>query len=117
MQMHINKSLKTWCQAIQTALCKFNAAAKAIDCPGLEWSEISTYGSLAAFALLRKCHEDIHSLPWTDAANQQATILTLKTRGVANAKHSSTIPSALNDKIYYVDQRLSLQLKGIVVRT
>src|SRR5882757_2031834 len=39
------------------------------------------------------------------------------TRGVADAKHGSTIPSALNDKIYYVDQRLSLQLKGIVVRT
>jgi len=78
MRTHINKSLKTRCCAIQTALCKFNAAAKAINRPGLEWSEISTYGSLAKFALLCECREDIHNLPWTDTANRQAAVLTLK---------------------------------------
>ena len=69
MHMHINKALKSRCWAIQTALCKFNAAVRAINRPSLEWSEVSTYGSLAEFALLRECHEDIHSLPWTDVAN------------------------------------------------
>ena len=48
---------------------------------------------------------------------QTNVLMNTQTRGVADAKHGSTILSALNNKIYYVDQRLSLQLKGIVVRT
>jgi hypothetical protein len=69
MRTHINKSLKTRCKAIQTALCKFNAAAKATNRPQLDWNQVSTYGSLTEFELLRECRDDIHSEPWADSRN------------------------------------------------
>src|SRR5882762_2789617 len=78
MRTHINKSLKTRCKAIQAALHKFNAAAKVIDRPQLDWSQILTYGSLAEFELLRQCRHDIRSEPWTDSANRQAANYSLK---------------------------------------
>ncbi|KAI0059962.1 hypothetical protein BV25DRAFT_1918089 [Artomyces pyxidatus] len=78
MRTHINKSLRTRCKAIQTALRKYNSAAKTLERPQLEWKDISTYGSLAEFELLRECREDIRSLPWTDSRNRQAAIYTLK---------------------------------------
>lgn len=78
MRMHINKSLKTRCRAIQNALKKYNTAAKEIGRDPLEWSDVSTYGSLAEFELLKECRQDIRSLPWTDSKNRQAAIHTLK---------------------------------------
>ena len=95
------------CRAIQTALRKFNAAAKAINRPGLEWSEISTYGSLAEFALLHKCREDIRNLPWTDAANRQAAVLTLKIKRVQEERNRLNIEvrrlvTAMHDEEKYI---------------
>ncbi|KAA1475563.1 hypothetical protein DENSPDRAFT_860864 [Dentipellis sp. KUC8613] len=78
MRTHINKTLKTRCRAIQTALAKYNTAAKAIDRPQLEWKDVSTYGGLAEFELLRECREDIRAQPWTDSRNRQAAVHTLK---------------------------------------
>ncbi|KIM86138.1 hypothetical protein PILCRDRAFT_5198 [Piloderma croceum F 1598] len=78
MRVHINKALKTRCKAIQTALKKFNTAACILNRPPLEWKNISTYGSLAEFSLLRECREDIRSLPWAEATNRQAAIYHLK---------------------------------------
>jgi hypothetical protein len=78
MRVHINKALKTRCKAIQTALKKFNAAARNLNRPPLEWKNISTYGSLAEFSLLRECREDIRSLPWAEAASRQAAVYDLK---------------------------------------
>ena len=78
LHTHINKSLKTRCKAIQTALHKYNAAAKAINRPQLDWSEISMYGSLAKFELLRECQEDIRLASWADSKNRQAAIHALK---------------------------------------
>ena len=78
MRMHINKSLKTRCKAIQAALSKFNAAAKAINRPQLDWSQVSTYGSLAEFKLLHECRYDIHSESWADSVNRQAAVHSLK---------------------------------------
>jgi len=60
------------------ALCKYNAAAKAIDRLQLDWSEISTYGSLAEFELLRECWEDICLASWADSKNHQAAMHALK---------------------------------------
>ncbi|KAA1473373.1 hypothetical protein DENSPDRAFT_765398, partial [Dentipellis sp. KUC8613] len=71
-------SLKTRCRAIQTALAKYNAAAKKLDRPSLEWKDISTYGGLAEFELLRECREDIRAQPWTDSRNRQAAVHTLR---------------------------------------
>jgi len=76
--MHINKSLKTRCKAIQSALSKFNATAKAINQPQLNWSQVSTYGSLAEFELLCECHFNIHLESWADSVNQQAAVHSLK---------------------------------------
>ena len=78
MCTHINKSLKTRCKAIQTALRKYNAAAKAINRPQLDWSNISMYGSLAEFELLRESREDIQSAPWADVKNRQAAVHSLR---------------------------------------
>lgn len=78
MRVHINKALKTRCKAIQTALKKYNTAAAALGRPPLDWKNISTYGSLAEFSLLRECRTDIRCLPWTDAANRQAAVYDLK---------------------------------------
>lgn len=78
MRTHINKSLKTRCRAIQNALAKYNLAAKEIGREPLDWSDVSTYGSLAELDLLKECREDIRSHPWTDSKNRQAAIHTLK---------------------------------------
>jgi len=63
---------------IQAALSKFNTAARAINRPQLDWSQVSTYGSLAEFELLRECCYDIHSESWADSVNQQAAVHSLK---------------------------------------
>jgi hypothetical protein len=78
LRMHINKSLKTRCKAIQRVLKKFNEAAATLGRPQLEWKNISTYDSLVEFELLRECREDIHCQPWADAANRQASVHNLK---------------------------------------
>jgi len=78
MCTHIIKSLKTCCKAIQAALSKFNAAAKVINRPQLDWSQVSTYGSLAKFKLLRECRYDICSESWADSVNRQAAVHSLK---------------------------------------
>lgn len=81
MRMHINKALKTRCKAIQTALKKYNTAAATLGRPPLDWKNISTYGSLAEFSLLRECRADIRCLPWAVAANRQAAVYDLKIKG------------------------------------
>ncbi|KAI0309491.1 hypothetical protein OF83DRAFT_1032888, partial [Amylostereum chailletii] len=59
-------------------LKKYNVAAKSIDRPTLEWKDISIYGSLAEFELLRTTCEDILAQPWANSANRQAAIYSLK---------------------------------------
>lgn len=81
MRVHINKALKTRCKAIQTALKKYNAAASALGRPPLDWKNISTYGSLAEFTLLRECRSDIRRQPWAEASNRQAAVYDLKIQG------------------------------------
>ena len=82
MHTHINKSLKTRCKVIQMALRKYNAAAKAIGRPQLDWSNISMYGSLAEFELLHESREDIRSAPWADVKNCQAAVHSLRIKCV-----------------------------------
>ena len=82
MRVHINKVLKTWWKAIQTALRKYNTAASVLGHPHLDWKNISTYGSLAEFSLLRECQTDIRQQPWAVASNQQAAVYDLKIQGV-----------------------------------
>ncbi|TFY75358.1 hypothetical protein EWM64_g8654 [Hericium alpestre] len=72
MHTHISKSLKTRCRAIQMALRQFNTASRKIGCEELDWDDVSKYGSIAEFELLRECRVDIHSQPWADALNHQA---------------------------------------------
>ena len=73
--------MKTRCRAIQTALKKYNTAATALGRPPLDWKNISTYGSLAEFSLLRECRTDIRCLPWAVASNRQAAVYDLKIKG------------------------------------
>ncbi|KAA1467688.1 hypothetical protein DENSPDRAFT_877519 [Dentipellis sp. KUC8613] len=87
MRTHINKTLKTRCRAIQNVLTKYNAAARTTDRPQLEWKDVSTYGGLAEFDLLRECREDIRAQPWTDSRNRQAAVHTLK---IERAKEERT---------------------------
>jgi hypothetical protein len=70
--------LKTRCKAIQNALRTVNQLGKPLGRPELEWKDVSTYGTLAEFELLRECREDIRRFPWTDSANRQAAIYSLK---------------------------------------
>ncbi|KIM74378.1 hypothetical protein PILCRDRAFT_828356 [Piloderma croceum F 1598] len=91
MRVHINKGLRARCKAIQNALKKYNVTAVKIGRPVLDWKSISTYGSLAEFSLLRECREDIRSQPWTQAANRQAGIHSLKlTRAYEERKRLNT---------------------------
>ncbi|TFY76416.1 hypothetical protein EWM64_g7596 [Hericium alpestre] len=78
MCMHINKSLKTRCHAIRSAMNKYNTTARAIGHEALDWKKVSTYGSLAKFELLRECRTDICSEPWSQSANRQAANHSLK---------------------------------------
>ncbi|KAI0262449.1 hypothetical protein BC834DRAFT_804116, partial [Gloeopeniophorella convolvens] len=93
LRMHINKSLKTRCKAIQTALRKYNEAALQLGRPQLEWRDISTYGSLAEFELLQEGREDIRRQPWAESTNRQAALHSLK---IERAKEERT---RLNVKI------------------
>ncbi|KAI0244935.1 hypothetical protein BJV78DRAFT_1143827 [Lactifluus subvellereus] len=76
--VHINRALKTWCNAIQAALRKCNEAAKVLNHPQLDWKDVSTYDSLAEFELLQECRIDIRQQPWADTRNQQALLHHLK---------------------------------------
>ncbi|KAI0038235.1 hypothetical protein FA95DRAFT_1567860 [Auriscalpium vulgare] len=87
MRMHINKSLKTRCRAIQRALDKYNTAAKKIARPVLTWKDVSTYGSLAEFELLHESQSDIRRLPWADSANRQAALHYLKIERAEEERH------------------------------
>ncbi|KAI0055191.1 hypothetical protein BV25DRAFT_1930474 [Artomyces pyxidatus] len=115
MRTHINKSLRTRCKAIQTALRKYNAAAKTLCRPQLEWKDISTYGSLAEFELLQECRTDIRSLPWADSTNRQAAIDTLKLerakeeRDRLNVEISRLITSMRDEELGLRSQILRLE--------
>lgn len=131
MRMHINTSLKTRCRAIQNALKKYNTAAKEIGRAQLEWSDISTYGSLAEFELLKECRQDIRSLPWTDTKNRQAGMHALKIerayeeRERLNVEIKSLITSMRDEETDYVshirrlkdsDPLLSAELRSVYAR-
>lgn len=66
MRSHIAKALQKRCKAIQRALQDYNKAAASLSPPRppLEWSEVSHYGFLDEFTLLRENREDILSKPW-----------------------------------------------------
>lgn len=66
MRSHIAKALQKRCKAIQRALQDYNKAAASLNPPRppLEWSEVSHYGFLDEFTLLRENREEILSKPW-----------------------------------------------------
>ncbi|KAK0421685.1 hypothetical protein EV421DRAFT_1915825 [Armillaria borealis] len=65
---HIGNTLKVRSKTIQTALTKYNVAAKAMKPPrpSLQWDEVVEYAFLANFDLLRNAREDIIKKPWAN---------------------------------------------------
>ncbi|KAI0257915.1 hypothetical protein BC834DRAFT_848214 [Gloeopeniophorella convolvens] len=98
--MHINKSLKTRCKAIQQALKKFNEAAKDLGWLQLDWKDISSYKSLAEFELLRECRDDIWQQPWADSANRQAALYALKIESAKEERECLNIEMKTKESLF-----------------
>lgn len=65
---HLAKSLQTRCKTIRSATEAYNRAARALDPPRppLDWAQVSRYGFLEEFNLLRNTRHDISKAPWAD---------------------------------------------------
>ena len=63
---HLAKSLQTRCKAIRSATDAYNRAARSLDPPRppLDWAQVSHYGFLEEFNLLRNTQRDISNMPW-----------------------------------------------------
>ncbi|KAL4259837.1 CxC1-like cysteine cluster associated with KDZ transposases domain-containing protein [Pleurotus pulmonarius] len=74
VRTHIAKALQRRCKAIQTALNEYNKAASELNPPRpeLDWSEVSHYGFLEEFTLLRETRQDVLSKPWAKPAIREA---------------------------------------------
>lgn len=66
MRTQLAKSLQTRCKAIKRAVAAFNTAAARLTPPRepLDWSQVSNYGFIEEFALLRNTRNDITEKPW-----------------------------------------------------
>ena len=66
MRTQIAKALQTRCKAIQRAVAAYNTAAVQLDPPRepLEWSQVSNYGFIEEFVMLRNTRRDIMEKPW-----------------------------------------------------
>lgn len=66
MRSQLAKSLQTRCKAIQRAVATYNTAATALNPPRapLDWSQVSNYGFIEEFALLRNTRNDIRAKDW-----------------------------------------------------
>lgn len=67
MQTMLAKSLQTRSKAIRRAISEFNAAAAAMQPPreAIEWSELSPYGFIEQFVMIRNTRDDIRDKPWS----------------------------------------------------
>ncbi|EIW83897.1 hypothetical protein CONPUDRAFT_150945 [Coniophora puteana RWD-64-598 SS2] len=65
MRSHMGKSLQARCRAIRNAVAEYNAAAKDIGKPQLDWSKVSNYSFVEEFTLLQETRDDVRSKRWT----------------------------------------------------
>ncbi|KIM78403.1 hypothetical protein PILCRDRAFT_75512, partial [Piloderma croceum F 1598] len=80
MRKHISKALQSHSQAIQSALERYNSAARLLPTPRhqLDWKEVVEYVFLTDFNLLRDAHQDISNCPWATPAGRLAMDLYFK---------------------------------------
>ena len=80
MRKHISKALQSHLPAIQSALERYNSAARLLHTPRcqLDWKEVVEYVFLADFDLLCDAHQDISNHPWATPARQLAMDLYFK---------------------------------------
>ena len=64
MRTHIAKALQTRCKAIQNAVAKYNTIAVPLGWRTLDWTEVSHYGFLEVFTLLRETRPEVLEKPW-----------------------------------------------------
>jgi len=74
MRVHIAKSLKSRCTAIQNAIKAYNHAAAALvpPAPALTWEEASHYEFLEDFELLKDTRQDMQDRPWAQSVVRDA---------------------------------------------
>lgn len=70
MRKLIAKHLQTRSKTIQTALSKYNKAAKALKKKPLTFEKILDVQFLEDFDLLRDCREDVRDKPWAQSGNR-----------------------------------------------
>lgn len=68
MRKHISKALQQRSWAIQTAIARYNEAARAMipERPQLTWEQVLDYAFLADFDLLRGSRDDVRARPWAN---------------------------------------------------
>lgn len=89
MRAQLAKSLQSRCKAIQRAVAAYNTAALALDPPRdpLDWSNVSNYGFIEEFAMLRNTRNDISEKPWVKPLFRE--MLKMRQR-IARAKEEIT---------------------------
>ncbi|THU92514.1 hypothetical protein K435DRAFT_600997, partial [Dendrothele bispora CBS 962.96] len=73
MRQHLLNAIRNRSKAIQTAIEKYNDAAKALRPPRrtISWDEIMDYTFLSEFDILRDTRDDVRHKPWAQPANRQ----------------------------------------------
>ena len=85
MRTLLAKSLQTRSKAIRRAIAEFNTAAGSLSPPRepINWSDMSPYGFVEQFAMLRNTRNDIREKPWSKPLYRE--FLKLRNR-IARAK-------------------------------
>lgn len=78
MRKHIAKALKSRCQAINTAVKRFNEAARAVGREEVDYDEVIDFAFLAEFDLLRETRADVRNQPWACPSGRKAMDLWFK---------------------------------------
>lgn len=86
---HVAKSLQTRCKAIRRAVANYNAAAAKLTPPreSLDMADISHYGFVAEFSILKDTRNDIRDKPWSKPLYRE--VLKLRQR-IARAQEEIT---------------------------
>lgn len=72
MRKHIAHALKSRSGAINTAVSRFNAAARAIHRDELDFDQVIQFTFLAEFDLLRETRADVRDQPWASPSGREA---------------------------------------------
>ena len=113
---HLAKSLQTRCKTIRSATEAYNRAARALDPPRppLDWSQVSHYGFLDEFNLLRNTRHDISGAPWADPVTREAIKKFLRVRRAHEEIDRCNIEvRRLFTSIHDEDHRFNIVLKGL----